>query len=360
MFSVGHCDLKKKLKGVKVSKGDYAEGELSAVMREEDISGDVIRTYQSRWNKGKTLVFGVDCAHALSLQERFKAAGIASGYQDAMTCMEDRKDLKRAFHNGSLDVVCNVGTLTTGVDWDIRCLALCRPTKSEILYKQIVGRALRKAAGKDYAIILDHGRVYHELGFVTDIECTALDDGKTSRSLRKPPLPKECSSCHMLKQPGQRVCPNCGFEPSPQCDVSESDDDLVEVDRNTVLGKRTKCEASVQQKADFFAQLKCYARDKQYKDGWAANKYRDKFGTWPNDPRIKHAPLKAPTPSVLSWIRSTQIRWAKSKRNQPTGFEPKPREVDPAEYAGVPVTKLPAGVADGVQPTKSFSGHWAK
>src|SRR5580704_17889933 len=60
MFSVGHSELKKKLKSVKVTAGDYAEGELSAVMREDEISGDVIRTYQAKWNKGKTLVFGVD------------------------------------------------------------------------------------------------------------------------------------------------------------------------------------------------------------------------------------------------------------------------------------------------------------
>jgi DNA repair protein RadD len=315
MFSVGHSDLKAKLKGVKVTAGDYAEGELSTVMREDEISGDVIRTYQSKWGKGKTLVFGVDCAHAQVLQERFKAVGIAAGYQDARTCMEDRRDIKRAFHNGTLDVVCNVGTLTTGVDWDIRCLALVRPTKSEILYKQIVGRALRRADGKDHAIILDHGRVYHELGFVTDIECSELDDGNSKRSERKPPLPKECASCHMLKGAGQRRCLNCGFEPTPQCDIAESDDELEEIDRGLLPLKRKKHEATIEEKADFFAQLKSYARQKSYNPGWASNKYRDKFGVWPNDPRIKHAPSQAPTPSVLSWIRHANMKWAKSKRN---------------------------------------------
>lgn len=314
MFSVGHSDLKAKLKGVKVTAGDYAEGELSTVMREDEISGDVIRTYQSKWGKGKTLVFGVDCAHAQALQERFKAAGIAAGYQDARTCMEDRRALKRAFHNGEIDVAVNVATLTVGADWDVRCLGLCRPTKSPILYKQIVGRALRRAEGKDHAIILDHGRVYHELGFVTDIECSELDDGNSRRAERKSPLPKECPSCHMLKQPGQRQCLNCGFEPTPQCNVAESDDELEEIDRSLLPLKRKKHEATIEEKADFFAQLKSYGRQKSYAPGWAANKYRDKFGVWPNDPRIKYAPSQAPTPGVLNWIRSTQIKWAKSKR----------------------------------------------
>jgi superfamily II DNA or RNA helicase len=315
MFSVGHSDLKAKLKGVKVTAGDYQENQLSEVMREDQISGDVIRTYEAKWGKGKTLVFGVDCAHAQALQERFKAAGISAGYQDAKTSMDDRRDIKRAFHNGTLDVVCNVGTLTTGTDWDVRCLALCRPTKSEILYKQIVGRALRRAEGKEYAVILDHGRVYHELGFVTDIECSELDDGNNTRGPRKPPLAKECASCHMLKKPGVRKCENCGFEPSPQCDVSESDDELEEIDKTRLPAKRKSREFSIEEKADFFAQLKSYARSRGYAPGWAANKYRDKFGVWPNDPRIKHAVSQAPTPTVLSWIKSTQIAWAKSQKN---------------------------------------------
>jgi hypothetical protein len=62
---------------------------------------------------------------------------------------------------GKVSVVGN----TTGVDWDVRCIILARPTKSEILYTQIIGRGLRTAVGKedcvarDTLVLTDRGEV---------------------------------------------------------------------------------------------------------------------------------------------------------------------------------------------------------
>jgi DNA repair protein RadD len=314
----------------------------------------------------------VDLGHAADLHARFRAAGVSCAYQDARTkragsfsedgeWSDGRSDIARKFASGEIDVAVSVGTLTTGIDWPVRYIGLARPTKSEIMYKQIIGRGLRPEDGKDFCIIADHGGVCQELGFAEDIEYDALHTKEqTERKHAKPvPKPKTCLSCGVQRPPGSESCHACGFKPAPMNRVLETDDELEFIDRTT-RPKGAKREFTIQEKADFFAQLKCYASGKQYKDGWAANKYRDKFGTWPNDPRIKHAPPKAPTPAVLSWIRSTQIRWAKSQRNPANEFQPKPREVDPDEYAGVPVTKLPSGVADGIQPTKNFAGDWCK
>lgn len=60
-----------------------------------------------------------------------------------------------------------------------------------------------------------------------------------------------------------------------------------------------------------YHQLLWIARDRQYKDGWAAMKYKDAFGCWPNG--IGKDP-EDPCSSVLSWVRSQQIKWAKSHR----------------------------------------------
>jgi DNA repair protein RadD len=373
-----HPDLKGKLRKVskKVSpetgESDYARGELSAVMRQNEIAADVVDTWRKLWGKGNSLVFAVDLGQAADLHARFRAAGVSCAYQDARTkrsgsfgddgeWSDGRSDIARKFASGEIDVAVSVGTLTTGIDWPVRYIGLARPTKSEIMYKQIIGRGLRPEDGKDFCIIADHGGVCQELGFAEDIEYDALHTKEqTERKHAKPvPKPKTCLSCGVQRQPGPEACHACGFKPAPTNRVLETDDELEFIDRTT-RPKGAKREFSIQEKADFFSQLKCYSRSKQYQAGWAVHKYRDKFGTWPNDPRIKHAVPKAPTPAVLSWIRSTQIRWAKSKKNKPTGFEPRPREVDPADYAGVPVTKLPPGVADGVVPTKNFAGHWAK
>ena len=157
-------------------------------MRSGTLTADVVKTWQDRWGRDKTLVFGVDRAHAETLHRRFLESGIRSAYQDALTSSADRKAIERGFADGTYQVVCNIGTLTTGVDWDVRCLVLARPTKSRILYVQIVGRALRTAPGKEKAIILDHSDTTQELGLVTEIAQDRLDDG-TAKAKAKAQTP---------------------------------------------------------------------------------------------------------------------------------------------------------------------------
>jgi DNA repair protein RadD len=52
------------------------------------------------------------------------------------------------------------------------------------------------------------------------------------------------------------------------------------------------------------------ARDKHYKDGWAAYKHKEKFGSWP--PRVIITPLP-PDDAVRSWVRSRQIAYAREQ-----------------------------------------------
>ena len=130
VFASGHPDLS----NVKVVAGDYHEGQLSMAMQSGELTADIIKTWREKWGKGKTLCFGVDKAHAKSIQERFEYVGIRCGYQDAETTPDERREIKRKFHNGEYEVVSNIQTLTTGVDWDVRCLILARPTRSEMLY----------------------------------------------------------------------------------------------------------------------------------------------------------------------------------------------------------------------------------
>ena len=53
------------------------------------------------------------------------------------------------------------------------------------------------------------------------------------------------------------------------------------------------------------------ANTKCYKPGWAAHKFKEKFGTWP--PSRDVVPIE-PMPEVLSWVRSRNIAWAKAQQ----------------------------------------------
>ncbi len=52
------------------------------------------------------------------------------------------------------------------------------------------------------------------------------------------------------------------------------------------------------------------AVNRGYKPGWAAFKFKEKFGTWPI---ARSAQPIEPTPEVLSWVRSRNIAYAKAK-----------------------------------------------
>ena len=49
-----------------------------------------------------------------------------------------------------------------------------------------------------------------------------------------------------------------------------------------------------------------------YKDGWAAYKFKERFGQWP--PRKPNQNLRGQPSEVSSWIRSRNIAFAKSQQ----------------------------------------------
>lgn len=311
VFAPTHPDLT----GVSTVGGDYHEGQLSTRMQEGTLTADVVSTWL-RYAEGRpTLCYGVDLLHARKLQEQFIAAGVPCGYQDANTKDSERKALKRGFHDGSVKVVVSVGTLTTGIDWDVRCISMVRPTKSQMLFVQIVGRGLRTANGKDYCLILDHSDNHQRLGFVTDIDAShvALHEGKTPNSdtTSNIRLPKECPQCAYLKPPGNAKCPVCGFVATAHSKIEPTPGELVEMKRRAKAAT-----VEIFEPETFYAQLRRHGLDHGFKPGWAAMKFKEKHGHWPDRALDHHPPAHEVTPAIASWIKSQNIRWIKGKAKQ--------------------------------------------
>lgn len=300
VFAPAHPDLS----GVKTVGGDYHEGQLAEVMNGEALVADVVRTWAERGEGRPTLCFCVDRAHAKKMQARFNEAGIPAGYIDAFTDREERKRVRADLDAGRIRVVCNVGCLTKGVDWAIGCIILARPTKSEMLFVQMVGRGLRVNAGLSDCIILDHSDNTLRMGFPTDIQhlklCTAKKGDRKPRE-ESAPLPKECPKCTYLKAPKVHECPACGFKPERKSDVEEADGRLVEVAK-----KPKPAEKSV-----FFAELLGAAMLKGKGESWALANYRARYNEWPYR-KTGVRPIQ-PSPGTLSYIKSRQIAWAKRR-----------------------------------------------
>ncbi|WP_323012915.1 DEAD/DEAH box helicase [Devosia sp.] len=304
VYAPTHPDLT----GVRTRAGDYAEDDLAEAMSKPQLTADIVSTWMRLGENRPTLCFAVNRAHAKFLKEEFERAGARTGYVDAYTTRDERQQLAEDFQAGRVKVVVNVGVLTTGVDWDVRCLILARPTKSEILFTQIIGRALRTAEGKADALILDHSDTTLRLGFVTDIHHETLDTGRkkeSSSGQRAKPVkaPKECPSCAYLKPAGVHACPSCGFAPEKIEEVETIEGELAQV-----KGKPKTFDKATKQR--WWSGLLWYVDTRGKSRGWASHTYKDKFGVWPRD-LFDHA--IEPDGEVRNFVKHKAIRWAKGQ-----------------------------------------------
>ncbi len=303
VFAPAHPDLT----GVPTEGEDYSEKQLSKVMQEGGLIAGIVTTWLEKGENRPTLCFAVDRAHAKKIQKQFQSAQVPCGYIDMDTLREEREEIRKQFESGLLNVVVNIATLTAGIDWDVRCIILARPTKSEKLYVQIVGRGLRTAKGKADLILLDHSDTTLRLGFVTTIHHEKLCDGKpkdkAERKKRDEPLPKECGKCHYLKPAKVHVCPECGFKPEKVSEIFETNDELVEA-----KGKPEKY--TMEQKQIWFSSLLHIEAARGYKRGWADRQFKERFKAWPN--QLRKIPTE-PLPEVQNYVKSRMIAFAKRR-----------------------------------------------
>jgi hypothetical protein len=190
---------------------------------------------------------------------------------------------------------------------DVRCVVLARPTKSEMLFVQMIGRGLRNAEGKERCIILDHADNHARLGFVTDIHHPQMLTGKEKpqpKQHEKPErLPRECPSCGTLRTRGP--CPGCGFEPTRQSDLEFEEGVLREI---TPQKTEKAKPATFADKQEFWSMALWVDRERGKGGKLAKGLYKGKFDVWPKG--LSGQP-KPPSPEFLSYERSRRIAYAK-------------------------------------------------
>jgi len=144
------------LSGVRTRMGDFVTGQLSDAVNVKERNALVVEVYRERLDGKRTLVFCVDVAHAKSLAEAFGKAGIASASVTGETPGHERKKTLDSFASGRTRVVTNCMVLTEGYDEpSVAGIILARPTKSSLLYTQMIGRGTRLHPGKENVTVVD-------------------------------------------------------------------------------------------------------------------------------------------------------------------------------------------------------------
>lgn len=180
---------KTNISNVKMSKGDFAQGELEDTVNNAERNQLIIESYKKFASDRKlTLVFAAGCEHGKELLKEFLVSGIKSAYIDGETNKEVRKEIINDFKKQKIQVLINVMTLTTGFDVpETDCIIVCRPSKSRILFEQILGRGLRLAPEKKDCLIIDIQDIVkkHDLMDISTVFNTNIRSGETYKKAKK-------------------------------------------------------------------------------------------------------------------------------------------------------------------------------
>jgi superfamily II DNA or RNA helicase len=206
------------LSHVRTRAGDYALDQLAETMSEGVIITAAVDEYVRLCAGVPAIAFCVDIAHSMLVAAAFAARGFRAAHIDGTTPYAERRALIAALATGEIQVLCNCGLISEGLDVPVVTAAiLLRPTKSLALYLQQVGRCLRPVPGKTKALILDHAGNTYRFG-PADLERAWSLEGKAGKGEAPPPL-QRCSACGALILAAAMTCSECGTvlrEPKPR------------------------------------------------------------------------------------------------------------------------------------------------
>lgn len=160
--------LQLDMDNVRVSRGDYVDADSAEALVDANAPEHVVRAWTRKAKGRRTIVFTPTIALAQTMAEKFREAGISAASVSGVD-LETRRDILRRFHTGEITVVTNAQVLTEGFDEPaVNCIVIARPTRSQTMYMQMVGRGTRTFPGKQDCMILD------VVGATTDNDLTTL------------------------------------------------------------------------------------------------------------------------------------------------------------------------------------------
>ncbi|KAG7662334.1 GPI8 [[Candida] subhashii] len=138
--------------------GDSELSEIDFIFSKE-CNTMIAMTYlkaQEKHQFRSTLVFCMNIAHCRTLCGILQEMGVNAQYVTGYTSKIEREAIVEDFKQGNIPVLCNVKVFTEGTDLpNVDCIILACRTSSNPLKVQMVGRGLRRHAGKSHCHIID-------------------------------------------------------------------------------------------------------------------------------------------------------------------------------------------------------------
>lgn len=275
------------LSHIKMVGDDFNKGDLGRVMQNK-LCADTVSSWKKHADGRPTIAFCVNVSHAKKLADLYNRSGIKTEVIDANTPDDSRQNIFSALKSGVINCISSVGVLTTGVDIpEVSCLQMLRPTMSEALWFQMLGRGTRTAHGKSDFLVLDHSTNTERFGFIEDERKGDIDAQPKSSKKSQQISIAICQVCGSIYR-GRGACPSCGEEihvikKEPEISPGE----LAEIKRRNAEEEKTN-------------RLVEKALRKNYKRGWVMYQLQEKYGpdrglylykkyvtkiSWPDQPK---------------------------------------------------------------------------
>jgi len=117
---------------------------------------------------------------------------------DINMAKQERELLINDFKAKRFKYIVSVGTLTTGFDAPhVDLVAVLRPTESQSLFQQIIGRGLRLCDGKNDCLVLDYAQNIERHGLEQDIFVPTIETYKPKASVK---IEVECPACEFINE----------------------------------------------------------------------------------------------------------------------------------------------------------------
>ncbi len=158
-LAIAAINTKVKLEGSDLydAEGEYIEEKLNYLGRSSQRNASIINTAKilAHRNIGTIIpcVQGDEALHARLLAERLRQEGVSAEAVYSSVPSRQRAEIYKSFENGEIDVLTSVRILGEGWDSDrAKAIINARPTRSQIIAQQRLGRIMRPGA---VAIALD-------------------------------------------------------------------------------------------------------------------------------------------------------------------------------------------------------------
>lgn len=135
---------------------DWDEKALAHVVNKPWFNDLVVKVYLSEAADRKTVIFACSVEHSEILADKLCARGVRAAAVHGKLSAGQLRERLDAFASGALKVLVNCNLLVEGYDQpDVSCVMLARPTQSQVLYIQMVGRGVRLYPGKEDCLVVD-------------------------------------------------------------------------------------------------------------------------------------------------------------------------------------------------------------